>query len=118
MRICYGWSKQELSLSNDKRYYPEQLMHRVKKFLPSNDEANNPLQYLPLWIHVDNEHVRLFGLEEIALACKLAAIYHNGPTNNAPFDDGWEEDTLELEARARDLLIGDSSGDGSGAEGT
>ena len=117
MWICYGWSKNPLNLSNDKRYHPEQLMHRIKKFLPSNDEANNPLQHLPLWISIDNEYVRLFGLEEIALACKLAAIYHNGPTNNAPFDDGWDEDTIELETRARNLLIEESSGEGSGPDG-
>ena len=50
----------------------------------------SPLVWMPVWIRIDNQFVRLNSKEEVELACKLACIYHNGPDNKAPFCD--EED--------------------------
>lgn len=84
MRICVGWAKTPLFLSLEKRYYPEQIQSRL-------DYVGNK----PLWIQYDGEYVRLKGVEQIALACQLASIYHNGPDCKAPFDDGWAQETNE-----------------------
>ena len=52
----------------------------------------SPLVWMPVWIHIDDQFVRLNSKEEVELACKLACIYHNGPDNKAPFcdDEDWQ----------------------------
>jgi hypothetical protein len=95
MRICYGWSRKPLNLSLEQRYHPEQLINRLGPFFPHKSLAS-PLVWMPVWIHMDNQYVRLNSKEEIELACRLACIYHNGPDNRAPFceDDGdWQNVT-------------------------
>lgn len=89
MRICCGWARKPLSLSLEQRYHPEQLINRLGPFFPDKSLAS-PLVWMPVWIHMDNQYVRLNSREEIELACKLACIYHNGPDNRAPFceEDG------------------------------
>ena len=95
MRICCGWARKPLDLSNDQRYHPEQLMERLGSFLPDRKSVDSvsrvsPLNWMPVWIHLENVFLRLNSREEIELACKLACIYHNGPDNKAPF---WEDDS-------------------------
>ena len=88
MRICCGWSRKPVSLSLEQRYHPEQLMRRLGSFCPCQVA---PLAWAPVWIHMDDQYVRLNSKDEIELACKLACIYHNGPDNRAPFcdDEDW-----------------------------
>jgi hypothetical protein len=38
----------------------------------------SPLVWMPIWICMENNFVRLNTKEEIELACKLACIHHNG----------------------------------------
>lgn len=90
MRICYGWARKPMNLSNDKRYHPEQLMARLSTSKPAKPAS--PLLWMPVWIHLDNVFVRLHSKEEIELACKLACIYHNGPDNRAAFESFDEGD--------------------------
>jgi hypothetical protein len=72
MRICYGWARKPLALS-DVNYHPEQLMAKL-----GNTQVNTPLVWIPAWIHFENVFLRLNTKEEMELACKLACIYHNG----------------------------------------
>lgn len=74
------------------------------------------LSETPLWIHMDGEHIRLRGGEQVSLACRLACVYHNGPDCLAPPDDGWDQDTLACEAKAAQHMIVEESDEGSDAE--
>ncbi len=91
MRICFGWSRKPLNLSMEQRYHPEQLINSLGPFYTCKQLAS-PLVWMPVWIHMDNQYVRLNSKDEIELACKLACIYHNGPDNRAPFfeDEDWQ----------------------------
>ena len=92
MRICYGWARKPIVLSSEQRYHPEQLLNRLGPFNnnKSTRKAATPLAWMPVWIQMDGQYIRLDGKEEINLACKLVCVYHNGPGNNAPFCE--EED--------------------------
>ena len=100
MRICYGWSRKPIVLSPEQRYHPEQLINRLGPFNPSR-KVISPLVWMPVWIHMDGQYVRLDSKDEINLACKLVCVYHNGPDNKAPFSDeeyGDWHDITEKEA--------------------
>jgi hypothetical protein len=77
----------------------------------------NPLANVPLWIEIDGKCIRLSGGEQIALACEIASIYHNGPDCLAPLEDGWEQDTVEMEAKALQHMLAEDSDEGSETEG-
>ena len=91
MQICYGWARKPMNLSMEQRYYPEQLMARLGPFNTTKPLVS-PLVWMPVWIYMENHFVRLNTKEEVALACKLACIYHNGPDNKTPFcdDEDWQ----------------------------
>lgn len=116
MRICYGWSRKPLNLSLEQRYHPEQLINRLGPFFPGS-HLTSPLIWMPVWIHMDNQYVRLNSKDEIELACKLACIYHNGPDNRAPFceDEDWQNVT-EKEALLATGVPESESSDGETAE--
>ena len=78
--------------------------------------STNPLANVPLWIEVDGECLRLSGAEQISLACQIVSVCHNGPDCLAPFDDGWQQDTAELEAKAVQHMMAEDSDEGSEAE--
>jgi len=123
MRICYGWSKKDFFLSPEKRYLPEQLYERLKPFVPEKTlqggEVTVPaLLQVPLWVKLDGEHVRIEGLPELKLACHLATIYHN-TDSRFPLQDGWEEETLDIERRVAATGLGsESSEDDEKSKGT
>ena len=96
MRICFGWSKIPLSLSSERRYYPEELQNMLA------------CQHI-LWIHLDQRHIRLRGNEQVSLACELACVYHNGPDCRAPSEDGWDEETLASEEKAIEHMLAEAS---------
>jgi len=114
MRLCYGWSKKDFYMSSEKRYVPEQLYERLKPFVPSKAGSQTAsLLNVPLWVKIDSEFVRIEGLPELNLACKLVTIYHNTDCR-APLSDGWEDETLEMEARAAGILGSESSEEDTG----
>lgn len=106
MRICFGWSKIPLSLSSERRYYPEELQAMLGSSHLPNDL---PLVTLPLWIQLDGEYIRLRGKDQISLACELVCVYHNGPDCRAPTEDGWAEDTLASEEKAFEHMLTETS---------
>ena len=69
----------------------------------------NPLIAQPVWIEMDGEHIRVEGEEQISLACQLACLYHNGPDCRAPPEDGWAQDTMEIEEKAMQHMLAEAS---------
>ena len=65
---------------------------------------------------MDEEHIRLIGVEQISLACQLVSVYHNGLDCLAPPEDGWEQDTLESEEKAAQHMLAESSDQESDTE--
>ena len=111
MRICYGWSKKEFYMSQENRYLPEQLYDRLKPFVPDKLQsiAVPALLEVPLWVHVDTSFIRIENPQELNMACKLVAAYHN-TDSRAPISDGWDEEIFEMEEdAARWVLSNDES---------
>ncbi len=79
-------------------------------------QSTNPLVHVPLWIQMEGEYILLSGEEQVALACQLVSIYHNGPDCLAPSDDGWDEETAEMEAEAELHMTAEDSDEGSEVE--
>lgn len=99
MQICYGWARKPILLSSNQRYHPEQLLNRLGPFNPTR-KVVSPLVWMPVWIYMDGQYIRLNSKDEISLACRLVCVYHNGPDNCAPFceeDCDWH-DISEKEA--------------------
>lgn len=109
MRICFGWSKIPLSLSLERRYFPEELQGMLACSNAPPQANVNPLVTLPLWIQFDGAYIPLRGEEQISLACQLACVYHNGPDCRAPSEDGWDEDTLASEEKAIEHMLAEAS---------
>jgi hypothetical protein len=103
MRICYGWGRTPLKLSREQRYYEEEVMDMLRPYFAVYSTAS-PLIRVPIWMHVEDEYVRLEGEREITLACRLASIYHNSAVSRAPIDDGWDEETALMEAEAEERM--------------
>lgn len=68
-----------------------------------------PLMRVPIWAHIEDEFVRLESEREVALACRLASIYHNSAISRAPIDDGWHEETALMEAEAEERMQASAS---------
>lgn len=116
MHICYGWSRKPLSLSTEQRYHPEQLMNRLSPFR-SGKHLASPLIWMPVWVHMDDQYVRLNSKDEVELACKLACIYHNGPDNRAPPFEGEDRQATPGKAVMFAVCLPESeSSDGETAE--
>jgi hypothetical protein len=98
MQICYGWARKPIVLSPEQRYLPEQLLNRLGPFNPSRKVAS-PLVWMPVWICMDGQHIRLNSQDEINLACRLVCVYHNGPDNKAPLCDDEYADWYDITER-------------------
>jgi hypothetical protein len=70
-----------------------------------------PLMRVPIWVHIEDEYVRLESERELVLACRLASIYHNSAISLAPIDDGWHEETALMEAEAEERMEASASDD-------
>ena len=118
MRICYGWARKPIILSPEQRYHPEQLINRLGPFNPSR-KVVSPLIWMPVWIHMDGQYIRLDSKDEIGLACKLVCVYHNGADNVAPFseeEDGDWQDISEREAFLAAAGVGEPDSEGEETE--
>lgn len=105
MRVCYGWGRTALPLSREQRYHADSLMDMLRPYFAVYSTAS-PLLRVPIWVHIEDEFVRLEGEREITLACRLASIYHNNVVSRAPMDDGWNEETALMEAEAEERMQG------------
>ena len=108
MRVCYGWGRTVLPLSREQRYHEEALMNMLRPYFAVYSTAS-PLMRVPIWIHIEDEYVRLEGEREVTLACRLACIYHNSVVSRAPIDDGWDEETALMEAAAEERMQASAS---------
>ena len=116
MRICFGWSKTPLNLSSERRYQPEELQLMFVDCTIHDKKLTNPLVSVPLWVHMDGEYIRLTGKEQLSLACQLICVYHNGPDCKAPPDDGWDMDTIQIEEKAAQHMLVETSDEGTDVE--
>lgn len=117
MRLCCGWGRAPLNLSPEHRYFPEQLMGMLAPYFRVHPDSRiNLLTKPPIWINFDDQYINLETEEEIYLACRLASIYHNGPDCRAPPDDGWEEETAQMELNAEAFANGEGGADSSAEE--
>jgi hypothetical protein len=98
MQICYGWSRKPIVLSPEQRYLPEQLVNRLGPFNTSR-KVVSPLVWMPVWIYMDGQYIRLNSKDEINLACRLVCVYHNGPDNKAPLCDDEYGDWCDITER-------------------
>lgn len=90
MNVHYGHRPRPIGLSATRKYFPEELYETMDR-LAKNDQT--------LFLQVENEFIRV-NPQEIGLAAALVASYHNQIAYNAPPDDGWDEETRDMEARA------------------
>ena len=77
-------------MSATRRYYPEELQHRADILMKNNQQ---------IFLQVENEMHRL-DAADLPLAVAVAASYHNQICYNIPPEDGWNEETKMMEARA------------------
>jgi hypothetical protein len=88
LSLCYGHKPRPFSMSATKKYYSETLLNEA--FARRNIKQTISLK-------VGDEIFPLCTDEEIVIASKAVASYHNQYVSSAPEDDGWEEDTNRIE---------------------
>lgn len=71
IQILHGWGRKPLSLSNTRKYWPEELARQCSR------------QQSPYWLEFDGMHIQLRE-SDFDLAVQLAAQYHNVSSYNAP----------------------------------
>jgi len=91
MLLWYGHPPVAFYMTATHRYFPDELENRVNNLA----DAGNLI-----WLSVENERHVLVE-QEFPLACRLAASYHNQLAYNAPPDDGFDEETLQMEQQAQ-----------------
>ena len=91
MIILYGQRPRPIGLSATRKYRPEEVWEMLDRLVKADQS---------LFIRVENEYLRV-NHNEIDLAAAIVASYHNQLAYNAPPDDGWREETEEMEAAAR-----------------
>ena len=90
MRLLHGTSRVALVLLGTRRYYPEQLIQWMLN------------QRKPYFLEVDGERISVDPDRELWVACQAVAAEHNACAGRyAPVDDGFEQEMLGLEERAR-----------------
>jgi len=89
LSLCYGHRPRPFDMSSTKRYYYETLYNEA--------EARSHIRQR-ITLKVGDEIFPLSNRQEIILAAKVVASYHNQYVTTAPPDDGWELDTNEVEA--------------------
>ena len=64
---------------------------------------------------MDTSFIRIENLQELNVACKLVAAYHN-TDSRAPLSDGWDEEIFEMEEDAAKWVLGDDETEEEGIE--
>ena len=93
MKLHYSWSKRAFRLSSTARAIPEQLLARAERVSG------------PYWLSVEGVYHRVLPGPQLALACELAASYHNSISYNAPADDGFARDMAQRELRVINRML-------------
>lgn len=99
MRLWYGHPARPMRMSAAGRCHPCRLLARLRS-LSARDQQ--------IWLQVENEMHALAPCE-LSLAAEIAASYHNQICYNVPPDDGWQEETEAMEARAEAHMLAPDS---------
>jgi len=89
--LCRGYRPVRIDMSSTKRYRWETLVDVAERYKRINQQIT---------LEMGTEFFRVNTDDEIVLACKLVASYHNQYASTAPEDDGWMEETEAMEAEA------------------
>lgn len=94
--LCYGHKPRPFDMSSTKRYYPETIMNEAK---------SRKVLKQAISLKVGDEIHPLQSESDTALASWVVAVYHNQYVTSAPDDDGWEQETKEIEEQASFLGV-------------
>ena len=97
MRLHFGPQRLAVGLSSTRRCVPERLYERMLRLSR------------PHWLSVEGLLFRLESEDTLLLACDIVAAEHNALAWEAPEEDGFEREMVELEARARARMDAPSS---------
>lgn len=89
MRLHFGPQRLAVGLASTQRYVAERLFERMLRLSQ------------PYWINVEGQLIRLHTDDMLLLACDIVTAEHNAMAWDAPEEDGFEREMVELEARAR-----------------
>ncbi len=101
MLLWYGHPAASFYMMATRRYVPDDLEHRARNLVRAGHL---------IWLSVENER-HVVTEDELPLACRLAASYHNQLAYNVPPDDGFDAETQRMEALAQLHMEAPSSDD-------
>ena len=104
MLLWYGHPPAAFYMTATRRYFPDELESRVNSLAGAGHL---------IWLSVENER-HLVTEQEFPFACRLAASYHNQLAYNTPPDDGFDEETRQMENQAQQHMeapLSDDDGD-------
>lgn len=68
----------------------------------------------PIWLHVDGNSYKLHSPDMCMLACQIVVDYHNTFFYDHVADDGWNEETRQMEEKAQRFMEESSDSEDSG----
>lgn len=89
--LCRGYRPVRIDMFSTKRYRWETLLDIAERYQNINQQIT---------LELGTSFFRLHTLQELILACKLVASYHNEYVSTAPEEDGWYEETEQMEEEA------------------
>lgn len=92
LTLCYGHRPHDIDMSSTSRYYPEHILNEADKHIRINQNIT---------VKVGSEYFALDTREEIELAAKLVASYHNQYVCTASLDEGYYREAEEIEMESR-----------------
>jgi len=90
--LCRGYRPVRIDMSSTKRYRWESLVDVAEGYIRINQQIT---------VEFGTEFFRVNTPDELVLVCKLVASYHNQCVSTAPEDDGWFEETEQMEEEAK-----------------
>ena len=97
--ILFGRPPQPITMSTNRRYDDTEILNRMTKLRMRKKD---------LWLQVEQERILLQAPDD-SLASKVASAYHDSVARDAPLNDGFEEETALMEARAEQHMFEPSS---------
>ena len=101
MHIAFARPPVKICLSAQHRYSVEGFIGKVRKLHRQGQQ---------IWLVLDSGANIMLQPEEFPLSCKVVLAEHDNIVGqDIPMDDGWEEETLEMEANAEAHMLAPES---------
>ena len=97
MDLCHGWSHRRIPMSSTRRYLPDELYRQC-------DRVSGPF-----WSKVEDQYIQILSDISLKLVCEAVSIHHNTVCYNIPTEDGFNAESLRMEAAARANMEAESS---------